>query len=93
MQCAYMAKSSAITIRLPDSLKRRLEARAEQQHRSLSSQVVHDLEAVVTESPEYQGAGRFLGLYEGSRAPTDRDIEQARSLLWGSLGDRSNRND
>jgi plasmid stability protein len=93
MQSAYMAKSSAITIRLPDSLKRRLQARAEQQHRSLSSQLVHDLQAVVTESPEYQGAGRFLGLYEGSRTPRDKDIDQVRSLLWGSLRDHSNRND
>jgi hypothetical protein len=81
-----MKKSSAITVRLPDSLKRRLRARAEAEHRSLSAQVVADLERVATEGSTPTGEGCFLGRFSGTALPTDQDIEEVRRLLWGRLG-------
>ncbi len=86
VQSAYMNKNAAVTIRLPLPLKRRLEARAKEKHRSLSAQLVHDLKTVVDQQPEEVKSGKFLGLYRGSRIPTDDDIKQVRSLLWGNLG-------
>jgi predicted DNA-binding protein len=90
MQDVYMVrKNAAVTLRLPDSLKRRLAERAKRQHRSLSAQLVHDLETSLGEGEPQSLAGRFLGLYAGSRLPTDEDIKEVRSLLWGRLGSRS----
>ena len=80
-----MSKDAAITIRIPASLKRRLEARAEEQRRSLSAQVVMDLESVLDSTSQRGVKGRFLGLYEGTALPTDDDIEEVRALLWGNL--------
>ncbi len=40
---AYMPNDSALTVRIPASLKRQIEARAEASHRSVSAQVLHDL--------------------------------------------------
>lgn len=84
-----MHKNSAITVRLPESLKQRLEAKASASHRSLSAQVLADLEGaldaeVIKEAP--CGEGRFLGLFAGRSLPTDGDIEEVRELLWGRLG-------
>lgn len=80
-----MAKDAAITIRIPSSLKRRLEARAKAQHRSVSAQVVADLERALTDrSDEVGGKGRFLGLFEGTQLPSDEEIQEVRDLLWGS---------
>lgn len=85
MHNEYMANDAAMTIRIPSSLKRRLEARAAEQHRSLSAQVAADLESVL-DSVSHSGVkGRFLGLYEGTAVPTDDDIEEVRSLLWGNM--------
>lgn len=82
-----MKQSSAITVRLPDSLKRRLRSRAAAEHRSLSAQVVADLERIVGEAATPStDEGRFLGLYSGTALPTDQDIADARRLLWGQLG-------
>lgn len=90
MQNAYMAKSAAVTVRLPVALKRRLEARAKSERRSLSAQMVVDLERVSEERPSRADAtGRFLGLFEGTRVPSDRDIAEVRRLLWGKLGRRA----
>lgn len=87
MQNEYMAKKAAITIRLPASLKRRLESRARSQHRSLSAQVVADLERITGEEPlpSSGGKGRFLGLFAGTALPSDEDIAEVRRLLWGRL--------
>jgi predicted transcriptional regulator len=87
MQNAYMTrKDAAVTLRLPDSLKRRFSERARRQRRSLSAQLLHDLETVLAEEREETAAGRFLGLYAGSRVPTEADIKRVRGLLWGKLG-------
>ncbi len=70
-------------------LKRRLEARARKMRRSLSSQVGHDLETLMDKVPVEVARGKFLGLYEGTRVPTDAEIREVRSSLWGSLSRRS----
>lgn len=85
MQNEHMANDAAITIRIPSSLKRRLEARAKEQHRSLSAQVAADLESVLDSVSPSGVKGRFLGLYEGTAVPTDDDIEEVRRLLWGNM--------
>jgi len=87
-----MMKNAAVTIRLPASLKRRLQARAESQHRSLSAQVVADLERVADEpGPSSRIEGRFLGLFAGSALPTDEDLAEVRQLLWGGIGSHARR--
>lgn len=84
-----MPKDAAITIRLPASLRRRLEARARAQRRSLSAQVVVELERA---SPEPEASlsvkGRFLGRFAGTLTPTDGDLAEVRRRLWGTLGRR-----
>lgn len=86
-QNKYMTKSSAITVRLPRSLRERLQARAESEHRSLSAQVVADLERAAREAPTAAGEkGCFLGLFTGTALPADQDFAEVRSLLWGRLG-------
>lgn len=87
MQNAYMTrKDAAVTLRLPDSLKRRLAERAKRQRRSLSAQLLHDLETVLAQEREKTAEGCFLGLFAGSRVPADKDIKRVRELLWGRLG-------
>lgn len=87
MHNAYMPKTSAITIRVPLSLKKRLEARAKAQHRSLSAQVVAELETL-SSGLALDGVekGRFLGIYEGTTLPSDEDFQEVRALLWGDAG-------
>jgi hypothetical protein len=76
-------REAAVTIRIPAALKRRLEARARAQRRSLSAQVVLDLEEGVSgRLPDGNAKpGRFLGLFGGGAAPTERDIAEVRRLL------------
>jgi hypothetical protein len=83
-----MKNAAAITIRLPASLKRDLERRAERAHRSVSAQVVADLERILNESQEEKTGGKFLGIFSGTPLPTDEDIKEARALLWGKIGSR-----
>jgi hypothetical protein len=82
-----MAKNAAITVRVPLVLKRRLEARAKRERRSISAQVQLELERAVGEesSPARRPA---LGMFEGSGVPTDEDLREVRSLLFGRLGRR-----
>ena len=84
-----MSKDATITIRLPYDLKRRLESRAESEHRSLSAQVLADLERTLADDrqPPRPG-GAFLGLFAPGKVPTDDDISEVRQLLWGRLGRR-----
>ena len=92
MQIAYMRKDAAITIRLPASVKQRLESRASSQHRSLSAQVVAELEQVSQERGPSPGAPRLVpGTFAGTAMPTDGDIAEVRRLLWGTLGRRGER--
>jgi hypothetical protein len=87
-QYEYMAKNAAVTIRLTEDLKTRLQLRARRAHRSLSAQVVNELETVAAGEVQPPGQGHFLGLYEGGVIPSDDDIQHVRSLLWGKLRGR-----
>ena len=81
----YMPNNASVTVRLPAPLKKRLEARARQSHRSLSAQVLHDLEAASGGSAAQLAPGRFLGRFAGTRVPTDAEIKDVRARLWGRL--------
>ena len=89
----YIMKNAAITIRIPKSLKRSLEIRAEKQHRSVSAQVVADLETILERSHDKEAGGKFLGLFAGTPLPTDDDIKEARALLWGRIASRQDQID
>ena len=92
MHSADMAKDAAVTVRLSAAFKRRLEARARHERRSLSAQIASDLERSIESEPTAAGtSGRLLGLYEGTPVPSDDDFTRARCLLWGSLGRRRGR--
>jgi len=81
-----MSRTAIVTIRVPAALKRRLESRARESRRSLSSQVVHDLERIAADGPSAPVAGAFLGRYAGTPVPADADIADVRVRLWGRLG-------
>ncbi|MBI2892713.1 MAG: ribbon-helix-helix protein, CopG family [Deltaproteobacteria bacterium] len=85
-----MPKGAAVTVRIPADLKRRLQARARREHRSLSGQIAAVLERSVVDEP-VRAPGRLLGLYEGKAVPTEADFAEVRALLWGSLGRRKAR--
>jgi hypothetical protein len=92
MQDAAMAKDAAVTVRLPQSLKRALEAGARRERRSLSAQIAAYLErGVADESPSGDAPGRLLGLFAGGPVPSDADFARVRRMLWGSLGRRRSR--
>lgn len=82
-----MANDAVVTVRIPASLKRRLEQRARQAHRSLSAQVLHALEASAA-LPAQPERGRFTGLFAGTPVPSDADILEVRTRLWGRLSTR-----
>jgi predicted transcriptional regulator len=91
-QNADMPKDAAVTVRIPLGLKRRLEAVARREHRSLSAQITTMLEAEAREEPAATAPrGRLLGRFEGTRLPSDEDLDEVRRLLWGALGRRSGR--
>jgi hypothetical protein len=87
-----MPKDAAVTVRLPQSLKRALEARARRERRSLSAQITAYLERdVADESAVGDAPGRLLGLFEGGPIPSEADFTRVRRLMWGSLGKRRSR--
>jgi len=79
-----MPNDASVTVRIPASLKKALEARAREDHRSLSGQVLHDLEFAAAPAGA-PAPGRFLGLYAGTPVPTDVEIREVRARLWGRL--------
>lgn len=89
LQIAYMNKTASITVRVPQALKRRLAQRAKREHRSISAQVLLELErAVASDDAESRDVRPALGLFEGSRVPTDDDFREVRAGLWGNMGHR-----
>jgi len=87
-----MAKDAAITVRIPLGLKRRLEAVARNERRSLSAQIAAVLEREVRDDPiEAEPAGSLLGRFAGTPLPSDEDFSEVRRLLWGGLKRRSDR--
>lgn len=84
-----MQKKSAVTVRLPLDLKRRLAARAEKERRSVSAQIVAELShALRSETPPSGTTRSPLGMFAGARLPRDRDFDDIRKSLWGKLGAR-----
>jgi hypothetical protein len=84
-----MSKPTTLTVRVPAALKRKIGARAAREHRSVSSQVEHELQLAFADEPERTGsAGSFVGLFAGRRMPCARDFDDVRALLWGELGKR-----
>jgi hypothetical protein len=85
-----MAKDTAVTVRIPLGLKRRLEAVAREEHRSLSAQITAMLERETrNKAVAAEPCGRLLGRYKGTPVPSDEDLVEVRRLLWGTLGRRS----
>jgi hypothetical protein len=84
-----MSKNTAVTVRLPIELKRRLAARAQRERRSVSAQIVAELSQSLGDEGQSVGpAQSALGMFAGSRVPSDRDFQEVRALLWGKLGAR-----
>lgn len=85
-----MTREAAITVRVPLELKRRLAARAKRERRSLSAQVLHELERATAGEPAAPAkpARSVLGMFSGRRLPTAGEIAEVRALLWRRLGDR-----
>ncbi len=82
----HMNRSSTFTLRLDASPKRRSEARARGTRRSLPAQVIHGLQSLISGSPSQSASGRFVGLYQSSRIPTEAEIAEVRQFVWGNLG-------
>ena len=84
-----MKMNAALTVRLPLAVKQRINARAKRERRSLSAQVVCELERATRDEPvEPQRPGKFLGRFPGGRVPNDTDFAEVRATLWGRLGRR-----
>ncbi len=80
-------KASAITLRMAPHLKSALKVRAGRSHRSLSAEALSVIEQSL--ATEFEAApGSFLGMFGGSRVPTDDDVRKARKDLWQTLGQR-----
>lgn len=87
MQIAYMMKEAAITARIPEALKAKLERRAARERRSLSAQVTYELERALRDETPAPGPGVILERCSGSVVPSDEDFRTVRSALWGRLTD------
>ncbi len=86
-----MPHDAILTVRLPESLKRELERRASGNRRSLSAQVLFELEAGGAAPPEESRAGKFLGSFAGAAVPTDEQFAAVRHRLWAQLRTRARR--
>jgi hypothetical protein len=85
-------KDAALTVRIPLGLKRRLEAVARRERRSLSAQIIAMLEKEAQKEPVAAAPrGRLLGRFEGTCLPSDQDLSEMRRLLRGAGGFRSGR--
>jgi len=87
-QNEYMPKDATITVRVPQELKRRLARRAKLEHRSISAQVLQELERAVAQEAPGQAREPALGLFAAARLPSEEDFREVRSALWGRLGAR-----
>jgi len=80
-----MAKTAAVSVRIPAELKASLEARAKRLHRSLSAQITHDLEQLAAAESITGTSGKLLGRYAGTRVPTAAEFKAARKQLWRGM--------
>jgi predicted transcriptional regulator len=88
IQNEYMPKDATITVRVPQELKQRLARRARREHRSISAQVLRELELAVAREAAGEAGVPALGLFKAARLPTEKDFDHVRSVLWGRLGTR-----
>lgn len=83
-----MSKDATITVRVPQELKERLAQRAKSQHRSISAQVVRELEQTLVPAEPGEAREPAVGLFAAARLPAEEDFREIRSALWGRLGER-----
>jgi len=83
-------KDAVITVRLPKATRRRLEALARLEGRSLSQQVERLIERGMAGGPESasRGSRPLSGLLQGARVPSLADFRQVRAQLSTSLSGR-----
>jgi len=84
-----LKKDAVITVRVPRPTRRRLEALARREGRSLSQQVErlieHGLDGAGCAEEVADGRGRLAGLLAAEPAPEYGDFRSVRTLLSGSL--------
>ena len=85
-----MRKDAIITLRVPRPTRRRLEALAKREGRSLSQQVERLIEGGLDREDggavvRPKGAGRLAGLLAGEAIPEYGDFRSVRTLLSASL--------
>jgi hypothetical protein len=84
-------KDAVLTVRLPSSLRRRIEDLARREGRSLSQQVGRLIEQGIgaPAGPSEAASGRetrpLSGLFAGGRVPTLADFRRARAAISASL--------
>jgi hypothetical protein len=91
-----MNKDAVITVRVTRAARRRIEAAARAQGRSLSQVVERLIESGLGGGPPFAGAmsggaspRRLGGTLAGGRVPTLADFKAVRSRLASSLGRRT----
>jgi len=80
-----MAKTAAVSVRIPAELKASLEARAKRLHRSLSAQITHDLEQLAAGESMPGAGGKLLGRYVATKLPTAAEFRAVRKQLWRGM--------
>jgi hypothetical protein len=83
MHNTYTVKNAAVTVRLSGILKRMLATRARQEHRSVSAQLVHELERAFAGQASTEKRKSPLGLFSGELVPTAKDFAEVRAMWSG----------
>ena len=84
-------KDAVLTVRVPSSLRRRIEDLARKEGRSLSQQVGRLIEQGIAGNAEPAGAPRrrellpLSGIFPGGQVPTLNDFRRVRALISRSL--------
>lgn len=87
-------KDATLTVRMPSTLRRRIEDLARREGRSLSQQVGRLIEqgieapAGLSKAAQRREARSLSGLFAGGRVPTFSDFRRARALVSASLSRR-----
>ena len=93
MHSAYIRitvkKDAVLTVRLPAATRRRLEALARQEGRSMSAQAERLIEQGMSAGVRARGRLRttssLAGVLRGERVPTVADFQEVRALISASL--------
>jgi len=90
-----MRRDATITVRVPRPTRRRLEALARREGRSLSQQIERLIEKGLDKEEgavfAASGAGRLAGVLTGEPVPEYGDLRSVRTLLSTSLLESSRR--